>query len=144
MKRDQILENYNKANAKIQANKELIEKSAYHTCKKYIEGFGRVAEITSPENILKAYKKVMKNFKSSDECAKEIGLKIESVNETYLGYSKDEWLEDFKTASSVANARGENRDLTAIVNKLSNHLSEDDKFSLDMQSLNLDLLNEAN
>ena len=72
--------------------------------------------------------------------AKELGLPMitreeDDDEETYLGYTYNEWLEDFKTRAAYLNNEEKIDKLEEALRIIDKNLSEDDKFNLAMKDL---------
>lgn len=68
--------------------------------------------------------------------ATELGFDdLKKENVLVLGYTVDEWKNDFKTRATVIKLEEENEKLNMAFDILSRNMTEEDKFWLDMESV---------
>jgi hypothetical protein len=104
---------------------------------KYIPGFGDIKTIEDITTLLKAFSFVKSQFNCSEttELANELGLVQESIAEqedlTYLGFTLEEWTEEFKTKAKELQTATQLEQLELAETKLSKYLSESDLLNKD-------------
>lgn len=141
IKRDELLAKKEEIIAKAKEIEKGQKKVRYIT-NRYYEGIGVVSEMDEPE-LVAALKDLKERFKENteyDQFAQELGLPIRQKKEdddepTYLGYTYDEWLEDFKTRAAYLNNEATLDKLDEALEIIERNLSDEDKFSLEMQAL---------
>jgi hypothetical protein len=101
----------------------------YFIAGKYIPSHGEVRIIEDEESLANAYAFVKKQFKNVSNDAEEIGIKIVKTDEAlFLGYSLEEWKEEFKTRACELQNDSLIEQLTDSYEELSGFKSEDEKF----------------
>ncbi len=141
IKRDELLAKKEEIIAKAKEIEKGQKKVRYIT-NRYYEGIGVVSEMDEPE-LVAALKDLKERFKENaeyDQFAQELGLPVRQKKEdddepTYLGYTYDEWLEDFKTRAAYLNNEVTLDKLDEALEIIERNLSEEDKFNLEMQAL---------
>lgn len=141
IKRDELLAKKEEIIAKAKEIEKGQKKVRYIT-NRYYEGIGIVSEMDEPE-LVAALKDLKERFKENaeyDQFAQELGLPVRQKKEdddepTYLGYTYDEWLEDFKTRAAYLNNEATLDKLDEALDIIERNLSDEDKFSLEMQAL---------
>ncbi len=141
IKRDELLTKKEEIIAKAKEIEKGQKKVRYIT-NRYYEGIGIVSEMDEPE-LVAALKDLKERFKENaeyDQFAQELGLPVRQKKEdddepTYLGYTYDEWMEDFKTRAAYLNNEATLDKLDEALDIIERNLSEEDKFSLEMQAL---------
>ena len=141
---------YTKNNVSEQLNlidqkiKELSKKKfRYFIYGKYIPGFGDIKLIETKEELLKCFGHIKSNFNNENKInmlANELNLKIEDSEieieeETYLGYTYEEWKEEIQSKANEIQNKEDIENLKKSKKKLSKYLSEDDKFNNDFNSV---------
>lgn len=141
IKRDELLAKKGEITAKMQEIEKGQKKVRYIT-NRYYEGIGIVSEMDEPE-LVAALKDLKERFKENteyDQLSQELGLPVRQKKEdddepTYLGYTYDEWMEDFKTRATYLNNEATLDKLDEALDIIERNLSEEDKFNLEMQAL---------
>lgn len=141
IKRDELLTKKEEIIAKAKEIEKGQKKVRYIT-NRYYEGIGIVSDMDEPE-LVAALKDLKERFKENaeyDQFAQELGLPVRRKKEdddepTYLGYTYDEWLEDFKTRAAYLNNEATLDKLDEALEIIERNLSEEDKFSLEMKAL---------
>jgi hypothetical protein len=141
IKRDELLAKKGEITAKMQEIEKKQKKVRYIT-NRYYEGVGVVSEMDEPE-LVAALKDLKDRFKEDteyDQLSQELGLPVRQKKEdddepTYLGYTYDEWMEDFKTRAAYLNNEATLDKLDEALEIIERNLSEEDKFNLEMQAL---------
>ena len=140
IKRNELLVKKEEIIAKMKEIEKKQKKVRYVTTR-YYEGIGVVASMDEFELIatLKDLKTRFKENTEYDQLAQEIGLQVcqkeEDEEPTYLGYTYDEWFEDLKTRAAYLNNEATLDKLSEALNIINRNLSEEDKFNLEMQTL---------
>lgn len=141
IKRDELLAKKGEITAKMQEIEKKQKKVRYIT-NRYYEGVGVVSDMDEPE-LVAALKDLKDRFKEDteyDQLSQELGLPVRQKKEdddepTYLGYTYDEWMEDFKTRAAYLNNEATLDKLDEALEIIERNLSEEDKFNLEMQAL---------
>lgn len=140
IKRNELLVKKEEIIAKMKEIEKKQKKVRYVTTR-YYEGIGVVASMDEFELIatLKDLKTCFKENTEYDQLAQEIGLQVcqkkEDEEPTYLGYTYDEWFEDLKTRAAYLNNEATLDKLSEALDIINRNLSEEDKFNLEMQTL---------
>lgn len=141
IKRNELLTKKEEIIAKMKEIEKKQKKVRYVTTR-YYEGIGVVASMDEFE-LIAALKDLKNRFKENteyDQLAQEIGLQVCQKREdedepTYLGYTYDEWFEDLKTRATYLNNEATLDKLGEALDIINRNLSEEDKFNLEMQTL---------
>ncbi|MBR4413628.1 MAG: hypothetical protein IKS60_08420 [Lachnospiraceae bacterium] len=142
IKREELAQKREEILAKIKDLNKGLKKTRYIT-NRYYEGIG-VVESMDEADLCAALKDLKARFAEDDEfnaLAKELGLNVETKKEdedeekTYLGYTYDEWMEDFKTRAAYLTTVDKVYKLEEALDIIDENLSEDDKFNLAMKDL---------
>lgn len=136
--RQELLSKRNDVLSKIENNKTKIENlNKNYKCNRYYEGYGVPSELKK-KDLLEATENLLRETDTAyfNAAAKELGFDEVSENElTLYGYTKEEWLADFKNRAAIINLEIENKKHNKALNIIERNLSEDDKFSLEMEEL---------
>lgn len=141
--RAQVKEKLVKANELLET---LVEESEnemeFRTATKYIPGFGTPSDIGNKEGLVKLYAHLNKNNTELDNAAKELGVDLPKSDDKIQGYAKKIWIEDIKRKLLVLDREEKIEKIEKTIDILTNNLSEDDKFAMDMDSIEegLDIL----
>lgn len=141
IQRNQLLAKKDEIIAKMESIEKEQKKVRYVT-NRYYEGIGVVSEMDECE-LVSALKDLKERFKENteyDQFAQELGLPVRQKKEdddesTYLGYTYDEWLEDFKTRAAYINNEVTLDKLDEALEIIERNLSDEDKFNMEMQAL---------
>lgn len=117
--------------------KEIKERSDKFKCTRYFEGYG-MSETMAKDDLIGATEELFKmtNVETRNAVCEELGFEpVDSDSITVYGYTKTEWLADFKNRAAVIKLSVENRKLNKALEIIERNLSEDDKFNLDMQKV---------
>ena len=136
--REKINEQLELINSKI--NNLSKKKFRYFIYGKYIPGFGDIKLIETKEELIKCFANIKSKFNSNNEVhmiADELKLNIdkkEIQEEIFLGYTYEEWKEEFQTKASEIQTKEDISKLEKAKKKLKKYLSEDDKLENDFKS----------
>lgn len=131
--RDQLLEKRKEVLAKIDTLTDEIRNAKYNT-NRYYEGFG-VVESMSKDTLVAATSDLKARMHMTSEVLDDLGFDAEKEEKTYLGYTFEEWMNDFKTRAKVIRNEDKVSDLYEALTIIEDNLSEDDRFSLEMENL---------
>jgi len=132
IKRDEVKSKRESVLAKIKELEESVKKTRFIT-NRYYDGYGLVEGMD--KLTLAAAFKDLKSRMASDVMS-ELGFtNDEEEEETYLGFTLDEWMEDFKTRAKQIRDEEKIEKLQDAVCILEDNLSDDDKFALDMEAV---------
>ena len=132
IKRDEVKSKRESVLAKIKELEESVKKTRFIT-NRYYDGYGLVEGMD--KLTLTAAFKDLKSRMASDVMS-ELGFtNDDEEEETYLGFTLDEWMEDFKTRAKQIRDEEKIEKLQDAVCILEDNLSEDDKFALDMEAV---------
>ena len=141
IKRNELLAKREEIIARMKEIEKKQKKVRYIT-NRYYEGIGIVANMDGFELVatLKDLKKRFKENAEYDQFAQEIGLQVRQKKEdedelTYLGYTYDEWFKDLKTRAAYLNNEDTLDNLGEVLDIINRNLSEEDRFNLEMQTL---------
>ena len=116
------------------------KKFRYFIYGKYIPGFGDIKLIENKEELIKCFVNIKSKFNNDNEVqliADELKLDIvnkEIQEETFLGYTYEEWKEEFQTKANEIQTKEDINKLEKVKKKLKKYLSEDDKLENDFKS----------
>ena len=132
IKRDEVKSKRESVLAKIKELEESVKKTRFIT-NRYYDGYGLVEGMD--KLTLAAAFKDLKSRMASDVMS-ELGFtNDDEEEETYLGFTLDEWMEDFKTRAKQIRDEEKIEKLQDAVCILEDNLSDDDKFALDMEAV---------
>ena len=134
IKREELMQKRQEVINRIE-NLERENKNARYVCNRYLEGYGLI-EGMDKDTLLGAHVEIKGMFGTRDSALEELGFDTKRENdETYLGFTMDEWLKDLKTRAQVIRNEEKICDLEEAIAIIDNNLSEDDRFALEMESL---------
>ena len=116
------------------------KKFRYFIYGKYIPGFGDIKLIETKEELIKCFANIKSKFNNNNEVhmiADELKLNIdkkEIQEEIFLGYTYEEWKEEFQTKASEIQTKEDISKLEKAKKKLKKYLSEDDKLENDFKA----------
>ena len=137
--RKNLVENLNKVNDQIKTLKD--KKFEYKTGDRYLTGWSIIKNVKSIKELLEILTYLKQQMTSVNDAAADLGIdlnKIEGIEDstpTLCGYKVTEWIEDVKTRKLHLDNIQKIQDLKKAKKLLESHLSEDDKFALDMQEV---------
>ena len=108
-----------------------------------LPGFGKIKDIDSVSNLIKAHSTVVFKAKAYHASAKEIlpeGIKAPAF--VLAGSSEAAWVDDIKGRVGVVAHKSKLAKLTKIKNTLEGHLSEEMKLAKDLEGINEVLLDD--
>ena len=139
MKRTELKDNFVKAEAKIEQlrNEKEALSTQFRTGGKFIDKFGFVSELPTAKELVKAKTLVDSKFEKFTDKAKELGLEDEMSEDeaTFMGLTKDIWDADFMLRVQQLKLETKINKLTVARKIFKKHLSEDDKFAIDMAKM---------
>ena len=135
--REQLLTKRDEINKRIEDNKNIIaKKNEEFKCNRYYEGFGMASSMDKKTLILATDHLMHNDMDSKNEAATMLGFDPIDVSKMkYLGYTRDQWLHDFKLRAEVIRVEAEIKNLREAATIIERNLSDDDKFALDMKNL---------
>lgn len=136
--REELLKRRKEVKEKIEENKNEIKSlNANYKCARVYEGFGPVPTL-GKKALVGALVHLTKksDMEAINAAATELGFDdLKKENILVLGYTVDEWKNDFKTRAAVIKLEEENEKLNKAFDILSRNMTEEDKFCLDMESV---------
>lgn len=138
--KDQVLEKLVAVRERIAVIKGK-EKYVYKTIHKHIPGAGKVHEIDNIKDLVIAHSKVNAEITNLNSSAKELNVNLDKSAYEYLGFSLNVWDDEIKARLVEVQDNIELSKLRKAENMLQSHLSDEDKFNLDMMNIGLDLSN---
>lgn len=121
---------------------EKIEKEKpfnYQTSTKYVPKIGLITDVTTVKDIVKLQTIVDEQKSKFNEAAKKLGISEDELDEeetTFMGYSLDIWEDEIKQRLNEIKQLNLLSKLQKAKKVLKKNLSADDKFLLDMDSIN--------
>lgn len=148
MKRKDIIKKMKLINAELISLKEEDKIFTYVTNHGFVHGFGYVAEIEEIPLLVTLHSKLNKK-PELDESIRTLGITNEEMadyeHDDFQGYKLKHWNMDIETRLEEIRRNRLIENLRVAHNKLSSWLSDNDKFSLDMEEisdvLSMDFLN---
>lgn len=136
LKRDQLLAKRKELTEKVKKNKEQMkERKNDYVCARAYEGFGVIGSLDEHILVL-AYLDMKKKSDMSMYNAAAAELGFEGFKEIHiLGYTPAEWEHDFKNRAEYIRLEKETKKLEQALGIIERNLSDDDKFSLEMDAL---------
>ena len=136
--REELLKRRKEVKEKLEKNKKEIDSlNANYKCARTYEGFGPVPTL-SKKGLVGALVHLTKksDMEAINAAATELGFEdLKKENVLILGYTVDDWKTDFKTRAAVIKFEEENVKLAKAFEILSRNMTEEDKFHLDMESV---------
>lgn len=136
--REELLKRRKEVKEKLEENKKQISSlNANYKCARTYEGFGPVPTL-GKKALVGALVHLTKksDMEAINAAATELGFDdLKKENVLVLGYTVDEWKNDFKTRATVIKLEEENEKLNMAFDILSRNMTEEDKFWLDMESV---------
>ena len=110
-------------------------KSVRFISNRYYEGYGMV-ENMDKNTLVAAYADLKSRMLGGNDALKELGFSEDcDGQDTYLGYTFEEWSEDFKNRAKQISNLEKIEKLDEAVEIMEKNLSEDDRFSPEMQTV---------
>lgn len=136
--REELLNRRKDVKKKLEENKEKINSlNNDYKCSRVYEGFGPVPTL-GKRALVSALVHLTKksDMEAVNAAATELGFDdLKKENVLVLGYTVDEWKNDFKTRATVIKLEEENEKLKKAFDILSRNMTDEDKFHLDMESV---------
>lgn len=135
LKRDQLLAKRKELTEKVKKNKEQMkERKNGYKCARAYEGFGIIESLDEHILVLAYLDMKKKSDMSMYNAAAELGFK--GFKEIHiLGYTPAEWEHDFKNRAEYIRLERETKKLEQALDIIGRNLSDDDKFSPEMDAL---------
>ena len=101
----------------------------------YIPGVGEIKDISELQDLVKAHAIITKAQTDLTTSAEELDIELSDEEFEFNGLTISDWMDDIKSRKGeiILNARKEK--LRAAERTLEKHLSEDDKFNMDMEEI---------
>jgi len=131
--RQNLVESLNKINEQIEECKS--KKFNYVTGERYLTGWAIICKVQDNKELVEILTYLLSQKSNTSEAEKLLGIETEKEIPTICGYTIDEWIEDVKTRKLHLDNIQKIQDLKKAKKLLESHLSEDDKFALDMQEV---------
>lgn len=131
--KENLVENLNKIN--VQIDELTNKKFTYITDDRYLQGWAVIKNIKKIKELVEVLTYLLSQKSSTTEAEKLLGVTTEVVEPTLCGYKVSEWIEDVKTRKDELDNADKIANLKKAKAILENNLSEDDKFTLDMQKV---------
>lgn len=131
--RQNLVESLNKINNQIDECKSKTFK--YITGERYLTGWAIICKVQDNKELVEILTYLLGQKSNTSEAEKLLGIVTEKEIPTICGYTIDEWIEDVKTRKLHLDNIQKIQDLKKAKKLLESHLSEDDKFALDMQEV---------
>jgi len=109
-----------------------------------LPGFGKIKDIATVDNLIKAHSSVVMKAKAYRDSAKEIipeGIKPPSF--VLNGSSESAWVDDIKARVNVVAHKAKLAKLNSIKNTLESHLSEEMKLAKDLAAISEMVLDDT-
>lgn len=131
--RNNLVESLNKIDEQIEEYRS--KKFKYITGERYLTGWAIVSQVETQKELVEILTYLLSQKSDTSEAEKMLGISPEQETPTICGYTVDEWIEDVKTRKLHLDNIQRIQDLKKAKKLLESHLSEDDKFALDMQEV---------
>ena len=141
MKREQVLEKLKSAQSEI-AKIKVKEAFVYETADTYVPGVGCINDLTKMEELVKAHAAISKTKSDLTESAKELEIELSNEEFEFQGIKISNWVKDIKNRKDELNQEAKLEKLLKAETVLKKHLSDDDKFTIEMDGISdvLDLI----
>jgi hypothetical protein len=131
--RQNLVESLNKINAQIDECKSKTFK--YITGERYLTGWAIICNVPTVKELAEILTYLLNQKSNTSEAEKLLGIESDTESPTICGYTVDEWKDDVMTRKLELDNIHKIQDLKKAKEILEAHLSEDDKFALDMQKV---------
>ena len=131
--RQNLVESLNKINAQIDECKSKTFK--YITGERYLTGWAIICNVPTVKELAEILTYLLNQKSNTSEAEKLLGIESDTESPTICGYTVDEWKDDVMTRKLELDNIQKIQDLKKAKKLLESHLSEDDKFALDMQEV---------
>jgi hypothetical protein len=131
--RQNLVESLNKINAQIEECKSKTFK--YITGERYLTGWAIICNVPTVKELAEILTYLLNQKSNTSEAEKLLGIESDTESPTICGYTVDEWKDDVMTRKLELDNIQKIQDLKKAKKLLESHLSEDDKFALDMQEV---------
>lgn len=131
--RQNLVESLNKINAQIEECKSKTFK--YITGERYLTGWAIICNVPTVKELAEILTYLLNQKSNTSEAEKLLGIESDTESPTICGYTVDEWKDDVMTRKLELDNIHKIQDLKKAKEILEAHLSEDDKFALDMQKV---------
>ena len=134
IKREELLSKREEVLGRIK-NLEAEVKSTRFISNRYYEGYGMV-ENMDKDTLVAAFADLKNRMTAGSDALSELGFGKDALeDETYLGFTFDEWSQDFQTRAKQIRNEEKIEKLYAAIDIIEDNLSEEDRFSLDMKAV---------
>ena len=131
--RQNLVESLNKINAQIEECK--LKTFKYITGERYLTGWAIICNVPTVKELAEILTYLLNQKSNTSEAEKLLGIESDTESPTICGYTVDEWKDDVMTRKLELDNIHKIQDLKKAKEILEAHLSEDDKFALDMQKV---------
>ena len=137
MERKDVLVNLQKVQGAISA----IESKPAHnyvTSNKFLSGIGKIEEIDNQRDLVRAHMYINKETTEFEASAKALGLSVEEIGNNaskIMGIDSKKWIKDIQARVTELQDAVKLKQFRAAEAKLTQHLSDDDKFAIEMGSV---------
>jgi len=136
LSRTQVKEKLVKANEMLEKlNEDCEQEFQFRTSSKYIPGYGTPSEIGSKEGLVKLYAHLNKDNAEFDSAARELGVEIPESDDKIQGFPKKVWIDEIKRKLTILTREDKIEKLERTIEILKENLSDDDRFAMDMDSI---------
>lgn len=121
-------------NAKIKEIRgQVVEENK--TADKHLDGFGKVKDIKTVEELVKAHASVVARQKLYNESATELGVDVKKYPFKLSGASASSWIDDIKSRMVTVKYKSELDKLNKIKKELEDNLSAEQKLQNSLQKI---------
>ncbi|MEG1008271.1 MAG: hypothetical protein RSE41_00065 [Clostridia bacterium] len=131
--REQLFEKRQTLNSELESLKN--KKYDYITKDNTFCTFGKI-ENMGTSAVVMATSEMLNEFKQYDDAIEALGINYEMPKTWCEGFSKEEWLNDFKLRLTQIEDSKRIKKLKEAIKLIDANLSVDDKFKLDMEKVN--------
>ena len=111
------------------------KKFEYITGERYLTGWSIINKVQTQKELIEILTYLLSQKSDTSEAEKLLGITPEKETPTICGYTVDEWIEDVKTRKLQLDNIQKIQNLKKAKEILESHLTEDDKFKLDMKQV---------
>ena len=107
----------------------------YVTGERYLTGWSIISKVQTQKELIEILTYLLGQKSDTSEAEKLLGITPEKETPTICGYTVDEWIEDVKTRKLQLDNIQKIQNLKKAKEIIKSHLTEDDKFKLDMKQV---------
>jgi hypothetical protein len=129
--RDQLVAKLRGVQGKIKALENKAPYS-YKTMHKYLPNIGKIQDLDTPVELVRAHAYVMSETSTLETSAKELGVELKKSQLTLLGFAKSTWVEEIKARLNEITREDQLAQLRTVESTLIDNMTDEDRFELEV------------